>query len=149
MLVLKIILLCLNLMEGNIWFILPFICRSCQDMSFSFPLQNPFNPFNNLKRQRQALYQAFLPSFPLLSLMCALQANSLWQCFEILSGFYTTMWCMLATEVSSGWKRYREEARRSWAWGSLLVIIWGSGEQFNIALKDTNAHSHTKLFHKS
>lgn len=79
MLVLKIILLCLNLMEGNIWFILAFICRSCQDMSFSFPLQNPFNPLNNLKRQ--ALYQAFLPSFPLLSLMCALQANSLWQCF--------------------------------------------------------------------
>lgn len=90
MLGLKIILLSFNFMEGNIHFILSFVCRSCQDTSFSFPLQNPFNPLNNLKRR--VLYQAFLPSFPLLSLMCALQANSLWQCFEFLSFFlYNTV----------------------------------------------------------
>lgn len=77
-LILKIIVLSLNLIEGNTHFILSFICRSRQDISFSFPLQNISSPLNNLKRQ--VLSQAFPPSFPLFSLMCALQANSLLQC---------------------------------------------------------------------
>jgi len=62
-LVLKIIVLFLNLIEINIYFILSFVCRSCQDISFSFPGQNIFSLLNNLKRQ--VLSQAFPPFFSL------------------------------------------------------------------------------------
>lgn len=89
--VLKNTVLSLNLIEANIRVILSFVCRFCQDISLSFPLQNTFIPLNNLKDQ--VLSQNFPHSFSLFSLMCALQVDSLLQCLEIFSFWsYTVMY---------------------------------------------------------